>query len=361
MSEESDRPAILIVDDESAVRAVLTRILEPHGYSCAQAASAEEARIALRARAYDLVLCDVNMPGESGLDLVKQMLQMFPSTAVIMVTGVDDPAVANLALEYGATGYVVKPFTSNVVLINVANALHRRRLEAENNQHREQLVEAVRDRTAELWQTIRRVETTDVRLREAIVEMMQRLSLAAELRDKETANHIERMSRYSEILARKVGFDDEYCAQMFLAARLHDAGKISIPDRVLRKKGKYTPADFEIMKEHSQIGHDLLAGSEAELLGLASIIAWTHHERFDGSGYPRRLADDEIPVPGRIAAIADVFDALLSRRSYKPAYPVPQAIDIMKEGRGTHFDPDLLDVFVDSMDAVLAVTQDYAD
>lgn len=353
--------SILIVDDEDQVRRSLVRLLERQGYWCAEAADAEQARTSLGEHEFGLVLCDVNMPGESGLDLACGILARFASTAVVMVTGVDDPALANVAIEAGAYGYVVKPFTRNELLINVTNALRRRRLEIESLEHREQLVETIRERTAELWNTVQRLDRMDARLRSSVEEMVLRLSLAAELRDEETAWHIERMSRYSALLARLAGLDSERCDEILLASRLHDAGKIGVADRILRKPGKYTPAEFEAMKRHAEIGRGLFAGSTAELLQLSGLIAWTHHERWDGSGYPRGLSGDAIPVEGRIAAIGDVFDALLSKRPYKPAMPLGPAVDVMRDGRGKHFDPELLDVFLGSLDEALAISQEHAD
>jgi putative two-component system response regulator len=273
-----------------------------------------------------------------------------------MVTGEDDLALAEVALSAGAYGYVIKPFTSNEILIQVSSALRRRTLEIENRAHRGELVDAVRTRTEELWNSVRSLENKDVRLRAAIEETVLRLSLAAELRDKDTGAHIERVSRYAGLLAERAGLEPERCAEIGLASRLHDAGKISLPDRILRKQGKFTPEEFEIMKGHAESGYRLFAGSAAELLLLAGSIAWTHHERWDGSGYPRGLAGRDIPIEGRIAAIADVFDALMSKRPYKPAFPLGKVLELMREGLGTHFDPELGAMFIDSLDEVLEIS-----
>jgi putative two-component system response regulator len=351
----------LIVDDDAQVRAPLRRILEGEGHRCIEAADGTEARRLLGDGSFDLVLCDVNMPGESGVELLQHIMEQYPEAAVVMVTGMDDPRVAAYALESGAYGYVVKPFTSNEIVINVNSALYRRQLERENAQQRAELAATVRDRTDDLANALLRAESTDTLLRGAVFEMMHRLSLATELRDPETANHIERMSRYADLLARKVGWDDDASTELMLASRLHDAGKISIPDRVLRKAGAYTDYEFSIMKTHSDVGYRLFAGSDAPLLQLASKIAWTHHERFDGNGYPRGIAGQAIPLEGRIAAIADVFDALTSRRSYKEAYDTDKVIRIMRNERAKHFDGDLLDVFLESMDDALAIRTSLPD
>jgi putative two-component system response regulator len=349
--------AILIVDDEDQITRSLKKLLTNNGYWCQTAANVGEARAALRERAFDVVLCDMKMPGESGLELLQDIFAAYPETAVIMITGVDEPELAKVALEAGAYGYLVKPFTGNEILINTTSALIRRALESESRAHREELVATVRERTEEIWNTVRYIEKTDERLRASIEEMVARLSLAAEMRDDETAVHIERMSRYSELLARAAGYESEWCAEIRLASRLHDAGKIAVPDRVLRKRGRFTPADRTVMQLHAEAGYRLFSGSEAELLKLGASIAWTHHERWDGSGYPRGLVGKEIPIEGRIAAIADVFDALMSKRPYKPAFPLEQVVNLMRDGSGTHFDPELTPIFLDSLDKVLAITQ----
>jgi putative two-component system response regulator len=278
-----------------------------------------------------------------------------------MVTGLDDPQLANIALEIGAYGYIIKPFEANEVLINVANALRRRRLEIENKSHREKLEQTVLERTSALRQAIRSLEEAQKGLRLSREETITRLAMAAEFRDNATADHIRRMSRYCELLARRYGLDAERCDLIRIASPMHDIGKIGTPDHILLKPGAFTPDEFEIITKHTNMGYRILDGSEAELLKLAAMIALTHHEKFDGTGYPRRLAGEAIPIEGRIAAIADAFDALTTQRVYKPAFPTEQATDLMRKDRGKHFDPDLLDVFLGSMDDVLKIREQHTD
>ncbi|MEW6543266.1 MAG: HD domain-containing phosphohydrolase [Nitrospirota bacterium] len=349
------------MDDEEAIRRMLGRLLERYGYACVTAADAQEARRCLAEQEFALILCDMNMPGESGLGLIRHVLREHPDTAAVMVTGLDDPQLANLALEIGAYGYIIKPFESNEVLINVANALRRRRLEIENRAHRERLEQTVLDRTAALRHAIERLEQTQRDLRLSREETIQRLAIAAEFRDDATAQHIRRMSHYCELLARKCGLDDATCELIRIASPMHDIGKIGTPDHILLKPDKITTNEFSIIRQHSEIGYRILAGSESELLRLAATIAWTHHEQFDGSGYPRGLAGEAIPLPGRIATIADVFDALTSPRPYKPAFSIDQAVSIMRERREKQFDPGLLDLFLASLDEALAIRTRYAD
>jgi putative two-component system response regulator len=358
---EGDDTRLLVVDDEAPIRRILCRLLERNGYQCEEAGDAEGAMLALKSGDFSLVLTDMDMPGSSGLDLIMQINDAFPDTATMMVTGMDDTKLAGTALDIGAYGYIIKPFEPNEILINVWNALRRRRLEIENRDHRQRLELMVRERTGELWEAIARLERAEKDLRVSREETIQRLAIAAEFRDDETAQHIQRMSRYCALLARAAGFDAEGSENLRVASLMHDVGKIGIPDNILLKPGRLTPEERTIMQQHCEIGYRILAGSRSDLLKTAADIAWTHHERIDGTGYPNGLRGDEIPVEGRIGAIADVFDALSSDRVYKKAYPLGKALDIMREGRGSHFDSELLDSFLVVMDEVVEIREQFAD
>jgi putative two-component system response regulator len=355
MSAPRPDERILIVDDEEQIRALLARLLGAHGYECLTADSAAAARRVLKETNVALVLSDVNMPGESGIELTREVLAHHPETAVVMVTGMDDPAYAEVAIELGAYGYVLKPFKPNELIINVGNALRRRTLEIENRIHRELLEQTVLARTTALRETIARLESSDTELRRLREETIRRLSWAAEFRNQETGEHIVRMSLYCALLARLAGLDTEQAELIRIASPMHDVGKIGIPDRILLKPGPLTGEEREVMEAHTEMGHRILAGSGVELLDLAAEMALTHHERIDGSGYPRGLAGTVIPVEGRICAIADVFDALTSDRVYRQAFQPDEARELMLQGRGTQFDADLLDLFVVSFDDVLAI------
>jgi putative two-component system response regulator len=342
---------VLVVDDEPQVQQLIKRILERHGFQCELAASAEEARSSLEnsAERFELMLCDVNMPGESGLELIRDSLVAHPEVAALMVTGADDPSLAETAIQLGAYGYLTKPFSPNELMINIVNALHRRQLELENRAHREMLEHAVETRTAALSDAVSRLQRSEKELRTHQEETIRRLSSMAELRDLETGRHLERMSSYCALIAERSGFDRERVELMRIASPMHDVGKIGIPDNILLKPATLTAEERKVMQEHTVIGHRILSGSEAEPLTLAAILAWTHHERYDGSGYPRGISGDEIPLEGRIAAVADVFDALTSDRIYRPAFDLEQAIEMMRNERGRHFDPIALDCFLDAI------------
>jgi putative two-component system response regulator len=349
------------VDDEEPVRRAMIRILERRGFDCTAAEDVATARELLANQSFVLVVSDMNMPGESGLDLVRSVVVNYPDTATLMCTGLDDEDLARTAIEIGAYGYIVKPFEQNEIVIAVINALRRRELEIENRQHRENLEEMVKARTTELWTAITDLERAQKEIRISREETIERLSVAAEFKDSETAAHIRRMSLYCAMLAERLGEDATRCEEIRLASQMHDVGKIGVPDGILLKPGTLTPDEWVIMKQHCAIGYRILSNSTSELLNFAATIALTHHERMDGTGYPRGLVEDEIPFEGRIAAVADVFDAMTSNRIYRDALPLEEAIELMKEGRGDHFDPKVFDCFIGSMDRVIGIREMHAE
>jgi len=349
------KETILLVDDEASMLRTMVRLLERHGYECMTAGSAEEARALLADREFSLVLSDMNMPGRSGLELLEEVVMSSGDMAILMVTGVDDRDLAERALTLGAYGYIIKPFEPNELLIGVSNALRRRTLEIENRRHRDKLEVMVQERTSNLWTALGELEQAKEGIRRSHSKTIEKLAIAAECRDLETADHIRRMSQYCELLALKSGFDVQTAALLQTAAVMHDVGKIGIPDGILLKPGKLEAEEFEVMKSHPEIGFRILSDDSSELLELAAKISLTHHERLDGTGYPHGVKGKAIPIEGRIAAIADVFDALTSNRIYRPAFHLGQATAIMSEGRGSHFDAELLDLFLDSMDEVLTI------
>ena len=359
--EESPYPSILVVDDEAQVRTLLSRVLERGGYkTLIRASSAAEAREVLASKSVDLVLTDMQMPGGSGLDLLTYVHSSMPHIATLMVTGVDDTELADKALEMGAYGYIVKPFNKTEVLVNINNALRRRDLEKENEARRSQLEGLVQARTSELWETITKLEMAEKDVRSSRTETIQRLAIAAEYRDEETGRHVARMSQYSEVLARAAEVAPELQSSIREAASLHDVGKIGIPDSILLKPTTLTDEERSVMQQHAMIGHRILADSDSPLLSLASSIALSHHEKVDGTGYPNRLTSDAIPVEARIAAIADVFDALTTNRVYRRAYPVGVAVEMMKSESGAHFDAELLACFWSCLPDVLNIKEENA-
>ena len=333
---------VLIVDDEEPVREMIARMVTSgEELECETAADAAEARMLLAREGFSIVICDVNMPGESGTDLTIWIREHHPDVAVLMATGIDDPQLAQSVLEIGAYGYLVKPFKRHEVQINVANALGRRRLEQENRDHRALLEQRVEERTQEL--------------RRSREETIRRLSLAIEFRSRETGEHVERIGSGAALVARRLRLDPGRCELIRLAAPLHDVGKIGISDEILLKSEGLTESERQRMEDHAEIGYRLLTGSGSDLLETAATIAWTHHECWDGSGYPRKLSGNAIPIEGRITAVLDVFDALTHDRVYRPAMPIATALEMIRMGRATHFDPVVLDAFLDTIEDLLAL------
>lgn len=324
---------ILIVDDEPDLCIIMCRWLQPEGYLCSIAHNANEALAQIASQTFELVISDIMMPGRSGLELLKEIKKISPETAVLMVTALDNRKIALEALHLGAFGYLIKPIDKNELFINVANSLERRTLSLISERYERELEEKVLERTAL------------IRAREE--EIFLRLVWASEYRDDDTGAHIKRIGLFSAELAKAIGWLPMDVDSIRITAPMHDVGKIGVPDSILLKPGKLSAEEFETIKTHTTIGASILDGSEIPLLLLAKSIALSHHEKWDGSGYPQGLRQDEIPLSARIVAISDVYDALMSDRIYRKALPEDKALSIMKEGRGTHFDPMVFDCFMD--------------
>jgi putative two-component system response regulator len=340
---------LLVVDDSHAARAVAGRILQSH-YDVEFAADANEARLKMMRGSFDLLLCDIHLPGESGMELMASLLSGHEDdVAVVMVTAEDNPATADRAFELGAYGYLVKPYRRGDLLITVSNALHRRQLEQQSRAYQRELKQDVITKSLETEHVRALLRRSEESLEHSRLETVHKLSLAVEMRDQVTGHHLSRMGAYCEEIARRMHLPEEVCDIISLAAQMHDIGKVAIPDRILLKRGPLTEEERAVVETHAEIGKQILQGSESPIMRLAEAIAWTHHEKVDGSGYPCGLEGEEIPVHGRIAAVADVYDALTRDRPYRQAMPVADATALMAEGRGTHFDEEVLDVFMNAV------------
>ena len=295
----------------------------------------------------DLVVTDQMMPRLSGTELVRRFRARHPDTPVLMVTTDLDTALRHQALQNGVTDFLNKPLDGIEFLARAKNILALRASARKLVDHAAWLAGEVRA-------TTRRVQERE---RETIFCLVR----AAEHRDPETGGHIRRMAHYAQHIARVLGLSDEQQELLLAAAPMHDVGKVGTPDAILLKPGRLTEDEFEIMKLHTSIGYEVLRAGSSPLLQAAAEIALTHHEKFDGSGYPRGLAGEAIPLFGRIAAVADVFDALTSERPYKKAWTVERAIQLLRDGRGKHFDPRCVDAFLQDWHAVLEIKSRFAD
>ncbi len=335
---------ILIVDDETYICRTISRWLEKEGYDCLIANSTDDALKVLGENKVALVISDINMPGRSGIELLRAIREGYPETSVLMATAVDNRDVAIRALELGAYGYMIKPFDRNEFVINVVNSLERRRLTLRSREYEKQLEREVLQRTAE------------IRNREE--EIALHLVWASEYRDDDTGEHIRRIGMFSAELARSLNWNPEKVEHLRVAAPMHDVGKIGIPDQILLKPGKLTPEEFETIKKHTVIGANILGHSKIPLLKLAATIALSHHEKWNGSGYPQGLRGEDIPEAARIVAVADVYDALVYDRVYRPAFSEEKALAIMEEGRGSHFDPRIFDCFLKNLPKLQQIRKD---
>ncbi|WP_299268887.1 HD domain-containing phosphohydrolase [uncultured Psychrosphaera sp.] len=323
------QPTVLIVDDEPTNLRVLKQVLQQQ-YRLVFAKSGMEALRLAKEKLPDLILLDIMMPDITGLEVCKRLKAetITKKIPVIFVTALNDHTDEAQGLELGAVDYITKPISAAVVKVRVETHLS--------------LVQADE-------------------LRRTRLQVIQRLGHAAEYKDNETGMHVMRMSHYSQIIALAYGFTEQSADDLLHAAPMHDLGKIGIPDSIMQKPGKLTEQEFDVMKTHPEIGAHILGDDDSELISLAKVVALTHHEKWDGSGYPNGLAGNNIPIEGRIVAIADVFDALTSVRPYKGAWPVEKAMDFIEQQSGKHFDPELVVLFKQELEKILTIKRRWKD
>jgi putative two-component system response regulator len=350
-----DQPTILVVDDDEQVRALMQALLQSLGYRTQLAEDGVEALEMIAASPPDLVLMDATMPRLSGVEAVRR-LKASETTRIIpiiMVTGLHDMDSKVKALEAGVDDFLGKPWEQVELKARIASLL---KVKAGNDQSRRQ-----KDLEAEVEKRTRQLEGALTRQRTLSLEAIYRLSRASEFRDEDTGAHLRRMSHYSAAIARRMDLPKRTIEAILYASPMHDVGKIGIPDQILLKPGRLEPHEMQIMKMHTTIGSQILHGSTTDFLKLGEVIALTHHEKWDGSGYPRGMAAAKIPLAGCITAIADVFDALTTRRPYKEPFTVEKAFAIVREGREKHFHPEVVDAFFSITDEIMRIRQDNGD
>lgn len=340
MTDSTENKRILIVDDDPMLRNMQKLFLGRY-FKVDVAADGLEALEKIRYFMPDLALIDIDMPRMDGLTLMKELNIEIPGLPIIFLSGSGDLDKIQQALSGYTSDYIMKPADNADLLLRINAALisaEKRRKDSEK---------AIAAATREL---------RDIKL-----EIINRLARAAELRDPETGMHILRVGYMAGELALVCGFDAKFCDLMVFAAPMHDVGKVGIPDHILLKPGKLTPEEFEVIKTHTVIGSRVLSGSRHQLIQMAETIALTHHEKWDGSGYPNGLSGIDIPVEGRITAIADVFDALTSERPYKMAWPAEKAFLEIQTQTGKQFDPDLVECFLQIEDRILKIREKFRD
>ena len=342
---------IIVIVDDNLVNVRLTEALVEQMDDCrAQCFTEPVAALAwCETNAFDLLIVDYMMPVLDGIELIGKLRSNPGRTQVpiLMVTASNEREVLYRALEAGATDFLTKPIDTVEFGARVRNMLAIRKSHVSLANRADELAAEVKKATAEILE----------REKDTIL----RLSKAAEFRDPETGAHIVRMAHYSRLICEELSDDPNFVAGVFEAAPMHDVGKLGTPDHILLKPGKLTPEEFEIMKQHAEIGWVILKDGASPILRLAAEIARSHHEKFDGSGYPQGLRGEAIPLSGRIVAVADVFDALTSERPYKAAWEIPRAVEFMRQNRGNHFDPACVDAFFSRWEEALEIREQFKD
>ncbi len=350
------KPRILVVDDEEMIRDMIREMLTPLNYDVVQAFDGINAQEKIAESLPDVVLLDVTMPRMGGFELLKflkgnEKTQTIP---VIMITALNELQVRIEAIELGVDDFLSKPMDIMELRARVKSLLKVKAYNDYMKNYQMKLEAEVAKRTEE-------VELAYKKAKDASYETVFILSRAAEYRDEDTGSHILRVSHYSAAIARKIGLSEEKVETILYGAPMHDVGKIGISDNILMKPGKLEPEEFEIMKTHVDIGGKILEKSDSAFIQMGEEIALTHHEKWNGKGYPKGLKGEEIALSGRVVAVADVYDALTTRRPYKEPFSDEKSCAIIKEERGQSFDPDIVDAFFDIFDEILSIKEKYKD
>jgi putative two-component system response regulator len=347
---------ILVVDDDLFGRKMMCRVLNRQGYDTVPASDGQIALDKIPAATPDLILMDINMPKIDGFEVTSR-IKSDPETSsipIILITGLDTVNNHVRALDMGADDFISKTAAHAEIIARVRSHLKVKQLNDRIKAYQQNLEIQVALRTKQLNHALEQ-------LRDASLDTIFKLTAASEYRDNETGAHIKRMSHYSALIAQKMGLKHKTVETILYAAPMHDIGKIGIPDKILLKPGKLNAEEWEVMKKHTTIGADILKGSNIGFVRMGESIARTHHEKWDGSGYPYGLKGRRIPLAGRIVALADVFDAMTSKRPYKEAFSIEKANRIILEERGRHFDPDVVEAFFSVQDAILRIKKSYQD
>lgn len=346
---------ILVVDDEPNLLDIVSSLLQMLGYEHRTASDGVAALEVLRQESFSVLITDIYMPRMNGLELVEQARRLDPDLGIIVITGLGDLKIAVQVMKAGANEYLLKPVQFDAISVSIEKCLDYRRLQLEVREYQTGLEEKVSQRTGQLLKALNALQGAHQAVKQAHLDLAMVLAKAAEANDNDTGHHIRRVSSYVSVIAKQLGKSEDEIEQLTQLATIHDIGKVTIHPDILQKPGKLTDEEFDAMKQHTVNGAEIL--KQAPSLAMAVNIALHHHERYDGTGYPHGLTGEIIPFEARLTSIADVFDALTMRRCYKHPWPIDQAMTYINAERSRHFDPALVDAFIQVSEQIRAIRQ----
>ena len=355
----SKRLEILLVEDNFEARQQASKLLKNFFEYITPAVDGQDGLKKFKSKKFDIIITDINMPNMDGIEMINRIRELDDEVPIIVLSAYDNSEYLMKTINLGVDAYIIKPLVLELFINAIKKVIKKVKLMYDNNSYKEELENMNSLLESQITQRIQEIVALNKEIKETQKEVLLTIGTIGEMRSKETGDHVKRVAQYSKLLALHYGLSEEEAEMIKEASPMHDIGKVGIPDAILNKPAKFTDEEYEIMKQHSQLGYDMLKNSHRPILKLAATIAHQHHERYDGTGYPQGLKGEEIDISGRITALADVFDALGSSRVYKPAWSDEDIFKLIKEQRGKHFDPKLVDIFFENIDKFLEIRDSF--
>jgi len=352
---------VLVVEDNNEAREQVSKLLGNFFENITTAVDGVDGLNKFKTQKFDLIVSDINMPNMNGIDMISEIRTLDDNIHIIILSAYDNSEYFMKTIALGIDSYIIKPIEFDLFVNTITKIIKKIKLVYDNDEYKKELENMNHLLENQITQRIKEIIALNKDIKDTQKEVLFTIGAIGEIRSKETGDHVKRVAQYSKLLALYYGLGEEDAEMLKEASPMHDIGKVGIPDAILNKPAKFTDDEYEIMKKHSKLGYEMLKNSHRPILKLAATIAYQHHERYDGKGYPQGLKGEDIDINGRITALADVFDALGSSRVYKKAWSDEKIFKMLKDERGKHFDPKLIDIFFDNLEEFLKIRDSFKD